>query len=93
MVALTNLTTILAKRINELRKARGLFINGLATISGVSYSTVNSIVRGKPKTPTRSTLIRIAAVFNMTLVEFLNIPEIINFSFEDEECSDEDPED
>ena len=92
MVAITDLTTILAKRINELRKARSLSVNGLATMSGVPYSTVNSIVCGKTNTPTLATLICIAAAFNMTIVEFLNVPEITNFSFEDdEENSEDDP--
>lgn len=89
VVALTSLTNILAEHINELRKTRGLTVNGLATMSGVPYSTVNSIICGKSKSPTLATLIRIAAAFNMTIVEFLDVPELVNFSFEDDEDSAE----
>lgn len=82
---LTNLTNILAKHIDTLRKNRGLSVNKLATMSGVPYSTINSILRGKSKSPTLATLIRIAIAFNMTIIEFLDIPEIVEFSFDDEE--------
>lgn len=60
-------------------------------MSGLPYSTVNSLLRGKSDSPNLKTLIRIATAFNMTIVEFLNVPEIIEFSeddLEDEsECS------
>ena len=94
MVALTSLTNIVARRINELRKNRGLSVNKLATMSGVSYSTVNSILRAKSKSPTLATLIRIATAFNMTIIEFLDVPEIVASSFDDDEDSfEEDLED
>lgn len=94
MVALTSLTNIVARRINELRKSRGLSVNKLATMSGVPYSTVNSILREKSKSPTLATLIRIATALNMTIIEFLDVPEIVAFSFDDDEDSfEEDLED
>lgn len=85
MVALTSLTNIIARRINELRKSRGLSVNKLAAMSGVPYSTVNSILREKSKSPTLATLIRIATALNMTIIEFLDVPEIVAFSFDDDE--------
>lgn len=94
MVVLTSLINIVAKRINDLRKNRGLSVNKLAAMSGVPYSTVNSILREKSKSPTLATLIRIATAFNMTITEFLDVPEIVAFSFDDDEdCLEEDLED
>ena len=49
-------------------------------MSGLPYSTVNSLLRGKSDSPNLKTLIRIATAFNMTIVEFLDVPEIIEFS-------------
>lgn len=94
MVVLTSLINIVAKRINDLRKNRGLSVNKLAAMSGVPYSTVNSILREKSKSPTLATLIRIATAFNMTITEFLDVPEIVAFSFDDDkDCLEEDLED
>ena len=78
------LTNLVAKRIKELCKSRKLSINQLATMSGLAYSTVNSIVRETSKSPTLATLVRIASALNLTIIEFLNVPEIVDFSFEDE---------
>lgn len=56
-------------------------------MSGLPYSTVNSLLRGKSDSPNLKTLIRIATAFNMTIVEFLNVPEIIEFSEDDLETN------
>ena len=74
------LSILIAERINQLRKSRKLSVNKLATMSGLSYSPLNSILRSKSKSPTLGTLIRIASALNMTILEFLNVPEIVNFS-------------
>lgn len=58
-------------------------------MSGLPYSTVNSLLRGKSDSPNLKTLIRIATAFNMTIVEFLNVPEIIEFSEDDLEDESE----
>ena len=73
--------------IAEIKKT---FRHKLATMSGLSYSTLNSILRGKSKSPTLGTLIRIASALNMTILEFLNVPEIVNFSYDDMDDSDQD---
>ena len=57
-------------------------------MSGLPYSTVNSLLRGKSDSPNLKTLIRIATAFNM-IVEFLNVPEIIEFSEDDLEDESE----
>lgn len=53
-------------------------------MSGLPYSTVNSLLRGKSDSPNLKTLIRIATAFNMTIVEFLNVPEFSEDDLEDE---------
>lgn len=58
-------------------------------MSGLPYSTVNSLLRGMSDSPNLKTLIRIATAFNMTIVEFLNVPEIIEFSEDDLEDESE----
>lgn len=84
------LTNLIADRINQLRKARKLSVNKLADISGLPYSTVNSILRGKSKTPNLGTIFRISSALNMTIVEFLDVPEILEYSFDDMDDTDED---
>ena len=76
---------VIKARLLQLCGEKNLSINKLATMSGVPYSTINSILRGKSKSPTLATLIRIATAFNMTITEFLDIPQIVEFSFDDEE--------
>lgn len=83
------MTNLIAARINQLRKSRKLSVNKVATMSGLPYSTVNSLLRGKSDSPNLKTLIRIATAFNMTIVEFLNVPEIIEFSEDDLEDESE----
>lgn len=83
------MTNLIAARINQLRKSRKLSVNKVATMSGLPYSTVNSLLRGKSDSPNLKTLIRIATAFNMTIVEFLDVPEIIEFSEDDLEDESE----
>ena len=59
-------------------------------MSGLSYSTVNSILRGKSETPNLGTIIKIASAFSMTIIEFLDVPEIVEYSFDDMEEIGED---
>lgn len=54
-------------------------------MSGLPYSTVNSLLRGKSDSPNLKTL----TAFNMTIVEFLDVPEIIEFSEDDLEDESE----
>ena len=84
------LSILIAKRIHQLRKSRNLSVNELATMSGLSYSTLNSILRCKSKSPTLGTLIWIATALNMTILEFLDVPEIVNFSYDDMDDSNQD---
>ena len=74
-----------ALRIKQLCKKQGITINKLATLSGLKQSTVDNIIRGTSKNPKVRTLHRIAVTFNMTLSEFLDFPELNEYSIDDED--------
>ena len=71
---------IYALRIQQLCSKNNITINKLATLAGLKQSTVDNIIRGTSKN-----LHKIATVFGMTLSEFLNFPELNNYSIDDEE--------
>ena len=71
------------KRIYQLCKKRGMSINKLSLMSGVSQSSIDNIVNGHTKNPGVQNLHKIAIAFNMTLSEFLDFDELNDFSFED----------
>ena len=72
------------QRIRQLCKERGIAINKLATMSGINQSTIDNIVRGLTKNPRATTLHKIALAFGMTLSEFLDFPELNEYSFDDQ---------
>lgn len=72
------------KHIRRLCRERGIAINKLATMSDVSQSTLDNIVRGLTKNPRVKTLHKIALAFNMTLAEFLDFDELNDYSFDDD---------
>ena len=75
-------------RIRNLCRQRGISINKLAVMSDVKQSTLDNIVRGLTKNPRVMTLHKLALAFNMTLAEFLDFPELNDYSFDDD--TDED---
>ena len=75
---------IYVKRIRKLCSDRGIAINRLAVMSDVKQSTLDNIVRGLTKNPRVKTLHKIALAFGMTLSEFLDFPELNEYSFDDE---------
>lgn len=72
-----------AKRIYELCQKRGLSINKLADLANIRQSTLNNIMNGGSKNPTAKTLHKIALCFSMTLSEFLDFPELNDYSFDE----------
>lgn len=74
---------ILILRISTLCKGRGIAYNKLAKMCDLNQSTVDNIVRGITTNPGVQTLHHIAIGFNMTLAEFLDFPELNNFSFDE----------
>ncbi len=76
---------IYAYRIKQLCESHGITINKLATLSGLKQSTIDNIIHGASKNPKVRTLHRISNVFGMTLSEFLDFPELNDYSIEDED--------
>lgn len=58
---------MLAKRIRELRKKKGLSQEKLARLAGVSYNTIVKIESGESKNPTIQTMAGIAKTLNISL--------------------------
>jgi len=92
MVVVDNYEAIIANRILSLCRKRKITVNRLAGMSGLRQSTVESVVKGTSRNPTIKTLHKIATAFNMTLAEFLDFPELNDYSFDDA-SKDEDEED
>ena len=76
---------LFVRRIRELCRQRGLTVNKLAVMSGVKQSTLDNIMRGLTKNPRIKTLHKLAVAFCMTLPEFLDFPELNDYSFEEDE--------
>lgn len=75
---------IFARRILSLCQKRGITVNKLAVMSGIHQSTLDNIVRGISKNPRIKTLHKIANTFGMTVAEFLDFPELNDYSFDDD---------
>lgn len=65
----------IANRILQLCEDRHIAINELASISGVSPSTVYSILNEKSKNPGAITLKKLCDGLEITLGEFFSTPE------------------
>lgn len=74
---------IIVDRILYLCKKREISINKLATMSGVSESTLDNLVNGRTFNPRIKTLHKIAIGFSMTLPEFLDYPELNDYQFDE----------
>lgn len=72
------------KRLSDLCSERNITINKLATLSGITQSTVDNLMKGKTKNPKLKTLHRLAIGLNMTVSELLNFPEMNEEKFDDE---------
>ena len=59
-------------RIIELCEQRNITINKLATISGVTQSTLNNIVGGRNNSTTISTIKKLCDGLEITIQEFFN---------------------
>lgn len=75
---------VIILRLSNLCKERKITINRLATLSGITQSTVENIMSGKTKNPKLKTLHKLAVGLDMTVAELLDFPEINNTIFEDE---------
>ena len=66
---------VTAQRIRELCSERGITPNGLSYISGVSQSTIKSILNGESLNPGIATIKKICDGLNITIGEFFNTDE------------------
>ena len=71
-----------AKRIIELCKKRNIALNGLASISGVSPSTVYSMLNEKSLNPGVVSLKKLCDGLEISLREFFNSPLFENLEQE-----------
>ena len=72
------------KRLTELCTEKNITINKLATLSGITQSTVENIMSGKTKNPKLKTLHKLAIGLGLTVSELLDFPEMNETIFEDE---------
>ena len=66
---------VTVKRIRELCKERGITPNGLSYISGVSQSTIKSILNGESSNPGIATIKKLCDGFEITIGEFFSTEE------------------
>lgn len=71
---MTDTSTAVRARIAELCAQRGITINRLATISGVTQSTLNNIISGRNNSTTVSTVKKLCDGLDITLREFFDVP-------------------
>ena len=60
------------ERIRGLCAERGITINRLATISGITQSTLNNIVGGRNNSATVATIQKICNGLNLSIIEFFD---------------------
>lgn len=72
------------QRMTSLCTERNITINKLASLSGITQSTVENIMSGKTKNPKLKTLHKLAVGLGMTVSELLDFPEMNETIFEDE---------
>lgn len=66
------LTEAIVNRIYEICQIKGITLNKLATICGITQSTLNNIVSGISQKPTVSTIKKICDGVDMSLSDFFN---------------------
>ncbi len=66
---------VTVKRIRELCEERGITPNGLSYISGVSQSTIKSILNGESVNPGITTIKKLCDGFEITIGEFFSTEE------------------
>ena len=75
---------VIVKRLESLCKKNKITTNQLATLSGITQSTVDNIMRGITKNPKLKTLHKLAVGLDMTISELLDFPEMNETIFDDE---------
>lgn len=76
------LQQVIKLRILELCDNKEITINKLATICGITQSTLNNIINNRNKSVTVSTIKKICDGLDITLSEFFNTADFINLEQE-----------
>ena len=71
---MTDSSTAVRSRILELCRQRHITINRLATLSGVTQSTLNNSVSGRNNSATVATIKKLCDGLDITLRDFFNVP-------------------
>ena len=69
-------------RINNLCKERNITPNALSYLSGVSQSTIKSILNGESKNPGIVTLKKLCDGLDINIIEFFNTEDFENLEQE-----------
>ena len=69
-----NLQEAIKYRVLDLCQKNNITINGLAMLSGMSQSTINSLIDGSSKNHKILTILRICLGLNMDLKDFFDKP-------------------
>ena len=72
------------KRLTALCAERDITVNKLATLSGITQSTVDNLMKGKTRNPKLKTLNKLAIGLDMTVSQLLDFPEMNEIAFDDE---------
>lgn len=75
---------VIILRLTQLCIEKDITTNKLATLSGITQSTVENVMSGKTKNPKLKTLHKLALGLEMTVSELLDFPEMNETVFEDE---------
>ena len=73
---------VVVKRIRDLCNEQDITPNALSYKSGISQSTIKSILNGESKNPGIVTLKKLCDGLNISLVEFFNTEEFLNIEQE-----------
>jgi transcriptional regulator with XRE-family HTH domain len=66
-----NFHVFFKEKILALCKEKNITVNKLSNLSGITQSTVDSILKGKSKAPRIDTLRKLAYGFNIDWIEFI----------------------
>ncbi len=69
-----NIGEAVRRRILELCREEEITVNKLATVSGITQSTLNNIVSGRNNSTTVSTVKKICDGLNISIEEFFHSP-------------------
>ena len=77
-----DITEVVKKRFGELCNEKGISFCKLASILGVPYTTVKSILYNQSKNPGISTIKKLCDGLNISITEFFNTDEFKNLEQE-----------